>query len=70
MSMNRTETTSFQMQSIEIETLYEQVKKLREEKKQFEKAIRFLQGELVGKPLNTAHPFYPNYLDVINSFNQ
>ena len=40
MSMNRTETTSFQMQSIEIETLYEQVKKLREEKKQFEKAIQ------------------------------
>jgi hypothetical protein len=27
--MNRTETTSFQMQSIEIESLYEQLKKNR-----------------------------------------
>ena len=68
--MNRTETTSFQMQSIEIESLYEQLKKLREEKKQMEKALRFLQGEVVGKDLNTSHPFYPNYLDVVNSLNQ
>ena len=64
--MNRTETTSFQMQSIEIEALYDQLKKLREEKKLLQKSIRFLQGEIVGKPLNTAHPFYPIYQDVTN----
>lgn len=68
--MNRTETTSFQMQSIEIESLYEQLKKLREEKKQMEKALRFLQGEVVGKNLNSKHPFYANYLDVLKTLNQ
>jgi len=69
MSMNRTETTSFQMNAIEIESLYEQLKKLREETKQMEKAISFLQGEVVGKSLNTTHPYYVTYLDVCKRIN-
>ena len=56
--MNRSETTSFQMQKIEIDTLYEQLKKLREEKKEMQKAIQFLQGQIVGQPLNVNHPYY------------
>jgi hypothetical protein len=70
MSMNRTETTSFQMQSIEIESLYEQLKKEQEKRKLLEKAFIFLQGEIVGKQINTQHPNYPYYTEYIQSLNK
>lgn len=70
MSMNRTEVNSFQMQEIEIETLREQVKKEQEKRKLLEKAFIFLQGEIVGKQINTQHPNYPYYQQYIQSLNK
>jgi hypothetical protein len=68
--MNRTESNSFQMQEIEIETLREQIKKERDKNKILSKAFIFLQGEVVGKELNTQHPFHPFYLEYIQSLNK
>jgi len=68
--MNRTEVNSFQMQEIEIETLRDQVKKEQEKRKLLEKAFIFLQGEIVGKQINTQHPNYPYYQQYIQSLNK
>lgn len=65
--MNRTEVNSFQMQEIEIETLREQIKKEQDNLKLLQKAFIFLQGEVVGKQLNTQHPNYPYYQQYIQS---
>ncbi len=68
--MNRTETTSFQMNAIEIESLYEQLKKEQDKRKLLEKAFIFLQGEIVGKQINTQHPNYHYYQQYIQSLNK
>ena len=68
--MNRTEVNSFQMQEIEIETLRDQVKKEQDKRKLIEKAFIFLQGEIVGKQINTQHPNYPYYMEYIQSLNK
>jgi len=68
--MNRTEVNSFQMQEIEIETLRDQVKKEQDKRKLLEKAFIFLQGEIVGKQINTKHPNYPYYIEYIQSLNK
>jgi hypothetical protein len=68
--MNRTEVNSFQMQEIEIETLRDQVKKEQDKRKLLEKAFIFLQGEIVGKQINTQHPNYPYYQQYIQSLNK
>jgi hypothetical protein len=68
--MNRTEVNSFQMQEIEIETLRDQVKKEQDKRKLIEKAFIFLQGEIVGKQINTQHPNYPYYTEYIQSLNK
>jgi hypothetical protein len=64
--MNRTEVNSFQMQEIEIETLRDQVKKEQDKRKLIEKAFIFLQGEIVGKQINTQHPYYTEYIQSLN----
>jgi hypothetical protein len=68
--MNRTELNSFSMQELEIETLREQVKKEQEKRKLLEKAFIFLQGEIVGKQINTQHPNFPYYTEYIQSQNK
>ena len=68
--MNRTEVNSFQMQEIEIETLRDQFKKEQDKRKLLEKAFIFLQGEIVGKQINTQHPNYPYYQQYIQSLNK
>jgi hypothetical protein len=68
--MNRTELNSFDMQEIEIETLREQVKKEQGKRKLLEKAFIFLQGEIVGKQINTQHPNFPYYNEYIQSQNK
>ncbi len=68
--MNRTEVNSFQMQEIEIETLRDQVKKEQDKRKLLEKALIFLQGEIVGKQINTQHPNYPYYNEYLKSLNK
>ena len=70
MSMNRTETTSFQMQSIEIESLYEQLKKEKTKNDLLGKAFIFLQGEVIGKQLNATHPFYPYYMEYLKTLEK
>jgi hypothetical protein len=65
--MNRTEVNSFQMQEIEIETLRDQVKKEQDKRKLLEKALIFLQGEIVGRQINTQHPNYPYYNEYLKS---
>jgi len=65
--MNRTELNSFDMQEIEIDTLREQVKKEQEKRKLLEKAFIFLQGEIVGKQINTQHPNFIYYSEYIQS---
>jgi hypothetical protein len=68
--MNRTELNSFDMQEIEIETLREQVKKEQGKRKLLEKTLIFLQGEIVGKQINTQHPNFPYYTEYIQSQNK
>lgn len=68
--MNRTELNSFDMQEIEIETLREQVKKEQDKRKLLEKAFIFLQGEIVGKQINTQHPNFIYYSEYIQSQNK
>jgi hypothetical protein len=68
--MNRTEINSFQIQEIEIETLREQLKKEQDKIKLLEKAFIFLQGEIVGRQINTQHPNFPYYTDYIQSQNK
>ena len=68
--MNRTELNSFDMQEIEIDTLREQVKKEQEKRKLLEKAFIFLQGEIVGKQINTQHPNFIYYSEYIQSQNK
>jgi len=68
--MNRTEINSFQIQEIEIETLREQLKKEQDKIKLLEKAFVFLQGEIVGRQINTQHPNFPYYTDYIQSQNK
>jgi hypothetical protein len=65
--MNRTELNSFDMQELEIDTLREQVKKEQEKRKLLEKAFIFLQGEIVGKQINTQHPNFIYYSEYIQS---
>jgi hypothetical protein len=65
--MNRTELNSFDMQEIEIDTLREQVKKEQDKRKLLEKAFIFLQGEIVGKQINTQHPNFIYYSEYIQS---
>lgn len=68
--MNRNEVNSFQMQEIEIETLREQLKKEQSQHSLLKKAFVFLSGEVIGKDLNTTHPYYPyykQYIDTITS---
>jgi hypothetical protein len=68
--MNRTEINSFQMQEMEIETLREQIQKQRDNMLLLQKAFIFLQGEVVGKQLNTQHPNYPYYQQYIQLINK
>ena len=68
--MNRTEINSFQIQEIDIETLREQLKKEQDKIKLLEKAFVFLQGEIVGRQINTQHPNFPYYTDYIQSQNK
>ena len=68
--MNRTELNSFDMQEIEIETLREQLKKEQDKIKLLEKAFIFLQGEIVGRQINTQHPNFPYYTEYIQSQNK
>ena len=68
--MNRNEINSFQMQEIEIETLREQIQKQRDNMLLLQKAFIFLQGEVVGKQLNTQHPNYPYYQQYIQHINK
>ena len=68
--MNRTELNSFDMQEIEIDTLREQVKKEQDKRKLLEKAFIFLQGEIVGKQINTQHPNFIYYSEYIQSQNK
>lgn len=65
--MNRTELNSFDMQELEIDTLREQIKKEQEKRKLLEKAFIFLQGEIVGKQINTQHPNFIYYSEYIQS---
>jgi hypothetical protein len=67
--MNRTEFNSLQILEIENETLREQLIKLQQQNKSYIGAIKFLQGEIVGKNLNTTHPYYDAYLDVSKRIN-
>ena len=67
--MNRTELNSYQIQEIEIETLREQLIRFQQLNKSYLKAIEFLQGEIVGKNLNTSHPYYESYLIVCKRLN-
>jgi len=67
--MNRTELNSYQIQEIEIETLREQLTRFQQLNKSYLKAIEFLQGEIVGKNLNTSHPNYESYLIVCKRLN-
>ena len=68
--MNRIELNSFDMQELEIDTLREQVKKEQEKRKLLEKAFIFLQGEIVGKQINTQHPNFIYYSEYIQSQNK
>ena len=68
--MNRTELNSFDMQELEIDTLREQIKKEQEKRKLLEKAFIFLQGEIVGKQINTQHPNFIYYSEYIQSQNK
>ena len=68
--MNRTQINSFQIQEIEIETLREQLKKEQDKIKLLEKAFIFLQGEIVGRQINTQHPNFPYYTEYIQSQNK
>jgi hypothetical protein len=68
--MNRTELNSFDMQEIEIDTLRWQVKKEQDKRKLLEKAFIFLQGEIVGRQINTKHPNFPYYTEYIQSQNK
>jgi hypothetical protein len=63
--MNRTELNSFQIQEIEIETLREQLVRLQTENKSLKNAFKFLQGEIIGKALNTSHPSYSCYIQIL-----
>ena len=65
--MNRIELNSFDMQELEIDTLREQIKKEQEKRKLLEKAFIFLQGEIVGKQINTQHPNFIYYSEYIQS---
>jgi hypothetical protein len=67
--MNRTELNSFQIQEIEIETLREQLKKIQDLNKTYINAFKFLQGEIVGKNINTTHPYYEYYLETCKRLN-
>ena len=67
--MNRTEYNSFNMKDIEIETLREQLVRLQNENKLFKDAFKFLQGEVVGKALNTTHPSYSSYIQILQKLN-
>jgi len=67
--MNRTEFNSQQILEIENDTLREQLKKLQQTNKSYIQAIKFLQGQIVGKSLNTTHPYYETYLDVCQRLN-
>ena len=55
------------MQELEIDTLREQIKKEQEKRKLLEKAFIFLQGEIVGKQINTQHPNFIYYSEYIQS---
>ena len=68
--MNRNEINSFQIQEMEIETLREQIKKQRFNMLLLQKAFIFLQGEVVGKQVNTQHPNYPYYQEYIQQINK
>jgi hypothetical protein len=63
--MNRTDLNSFQIQEIEIDTLREQLVRLQSENKSLKDAFKFLQGEVVGKALNTSHPSYSSYIQIL-----
>jgi len=63
--MNRTEYNSFNMKDIEIETLREQLVRVQNENNLFKDAFKFLQGEVVGKALNTLHPSYSSYIQIL-----
>ena len=68
--MNRTESNSFQMQEIEIETLREQIQKEKNKNSLLAKSFIFLQGEVLGKQLNTQHPFYSHYIDYLETLKK
>jgi len=68
--MNRNEINSFQIQEMEIETLREQIQKQRYNMLLLQKAFIFLQGEVVGKQVNTQHPNYPYYQQYIQQINK
>jgi hypothetical protein len=55
---------------MEIETLREQIQKQRDNMLLLQKAFIFLQGEVVGKQLNTQHPNYPYYQQYIQQINK
>ena len=63
--MNRTDLNSFQIQEIEIDTLREQLVRLQTENKSLKDAFKFLQGEVVVKALNTTHPSYSSYIQIL-----
>jgi len=67
--MNRTDLNSFQIQEIEIDTLREQILRVQNENKLFKEAFKFIQGELVAKALNTSHPSYSSYIQILQKFN-
>ena len=67
--MNRTDINSFQIQEIEIDTLREQILRVQNENKLFKEAFKFIQGEVVGKALNTSHPSYSSYIQILQKFN-
>jgi len=67
--MNRTELNSYQILDIENETLREQLVKLQQRNKSYILTIKFLQGEIVGKNINTSHPYYETYLEVCKRLN-
>ena len=67
--MNRTDINSFQIQEIEIDTLREQILRVQNENKLFKEAFKFIQGEVVGNALNTSHPSYSSYIQILQKFN-
>ena len=70
MGLNHTQKTSFAMQNIEIDVLYEQLKKLQTENEKLMFAIKFLQGEIVGKSLNANHPYYHYYIEIVDQLKK